>query len=67
MASKRKGVDTTFMDKKQNKVELLTFMYGSLLVRLTKDIKDINELNKKIETIGYEMGKRLVDDLINDF
>ena len=55
------------MERKQNKVELLTFMYGSLLVRLTKDIKDINELNKKIELIGYEMGKRLVDDLIDDF
>ena len=48
MATKRKGVDPIFMDRKQNKVELITFMYGSLLVRLTKDIKDINELNKKI-------------------
>ena len=67
MSAKRKGVDAIFMEKKQNKVELLTFMYGSLLVRLTKDIKDINELNKKIESIGYEMGKRLVDDLIDDF
>ena len=64
---KGKGVDSIFSERKQNKVELLTFMYGSLLVRLTKDIKDINELHKKIESIGYEMGKRLVDDLIDDF
>ena len=42
-------------------------MYGTLLVRLTKDIKDINELNTKIELIGYDIGKRLVDDLIDDF
>ena len=49
MSRKVKGVDSIFMEKKPNvKVELLTFMYGSLLVRLTKDIKDINELNKKI-------------------
>ena len=41
-------------------------MYGTLLVRLTKDIKDINELNTKIELIGYDIGKRLVDDLIDD-
>ena len=67
MSAKRKGVDAIFMEKKQNKVELLTFMYGSLLVRLTKDIKDINELNTKIELIGYDIGKRLVDDLIDDF
>ena len=67
MSRKGKGVDPIFSERKQNKVELLTFMYGALLVRLTKDIKDIKELNKKIELIGYEMGKRLVDDLIDDF
>ena len=65
--SKRNKLDNSFLERKQIKVELLTFMYGTLLVRLTKDIKDINELNKKIESIGYEMGKRLVDDLIDDF
>ena len=67
MSKRNKGVDSIFLERKLNRVELLTFMYGSLLVRLTKDIKDINELNKKIESIGYEMGKRLVDDLIDDF
>ena len=59
--------ESLYEERKQNKVELLTFMYGSLLVRLTKDIKDIKELNTKIENIGYEMGKRLLDDLIDDF
>ncbi len=67
MSKRNKGIDAIFMERKKNRVELLTFMYGSLLVRLTKDIKDIDELNKKIESIGYEMGKRLVDDLIDDF
>ena len=67
MSKRAKGTDAIFLERKQNRVELLTFMYGSLLVRLTKDIKDINELNTKIESIGYEMGKRLVDDLIDDF
>ena len=67
MSRNKKGIDAIFLERKQNKVELLTFMYGSLLVRLTKDIKDINELNTKIESIGYEMGKRLLDDLIDDF
>ena len=49
MSRKVKGVDAILMEKKQNKLELLAFMYDSLLIRLTKDIKDINELNKKIE------------------
>ncbi len=65
--SKKIRIDSPYLERKQIKVDLLTFMYGSLLVRLTKDIKDINELNKKIELIGYDIGKRLVDDLIDDF
>ena len=65
--SKKNRFDSPYLERKQIKVDLLTFMYGSLLVRLTKDIKDINELNKKIELIGYDIGKRLVDDLIDDF
>ena len=64
--SRRNQNENPIFDKKQIKVELLTFMYGTLLVRLTKDIKDINELNTKIELIGYDIGKRLVDDLIDD-
>lgn len=59
--------ESLYQERKSNKVELLTFMYGALLVRLTKDIKDINELNKKIESIGYDMGKRLIDDIIDDY
>ena len=59
--------DIPLLERKKIKVDLVTFMYGTLLVRLTKDIKDINELNTKIELIGYDIGKRLVDDLIDDF
>ena len=58
--------DIPLLERKKIKVDLITFMYGTLLVRLTKDIKDINELNTKIELIGYDIGKRLVDDLIDD-
>ena len=65
--SKKNRIDSLYLERKQIKMDLITFMYGSLLVRLTKDIKDINELNKKIELIGYDIGKRLVDDLIDDF
>ena len=65
--SRRNQSYDALLETKNIKVELLTFMYGTLLVRLTKDIKDINELNKKIELTGYDIGKRLVDDLIDDF
>ena len=55
--SKKTRNDNALLERKQIKVELLTFTYGTLLVRLTKDIKDINELNTKIELIGYDIGK----------
>ena len=45
--------------------ELLAFMYGSLVVRLTKDIEDPIEINKKVEEIGYNIGKRLIDAIID--
>lgn len=45
--------------------ELLAFMYGSLVVRLTKDIEDPIEINKKVEEIGYNIGKRLIDEIID--
>ena len=59
--------DNLYEGRKFNKVELLNFMYGALLVRLTINFKEIKELNTKIENIGQEMGKRLLDDLIDDF
>ena len=65
--SKKNKIENSYLERKQIKIDLITFMYGGLLVRLTKDIKDISELNTKIENIGYNIGKRLVDDLIDDF
>ena len=45
--------------------ELLSFMYGSLVVRLTKDIQNTNEINKKIEELGFNIGKRYIDEIID--
>ena len=44
--------DNLYEGRKFNKVELLNFMYGALLVRLTINFKEIKELNTKIENIG---------------
>ena len=49
---------------KHNK-ELFTFMYGSLVIRLTKDIEDPHEINKQLELIGYNIGQRIIDDIID--
>lgn len=59
-------VNDLYENKSKHKVELLTFIYGSLIVRLTKDIQDLNEINKQIELMGCNIGKRLIDDIIDD-
>ena len=44
--------------------ELLTFMYGSLIVRLIKDFEKTEEINEQLEKMGYNMGIRLIDDFL---
>ncbi|MCQ2816567.1 MAG: hypothetical protein MJ252_04785 [archaeon] len=44
--------------------ELISFLYGGLIVRLYKDLEDPEEINKKIEEIGFNMGQRLIDDVL---
>ena len=44
--------------------ELLSFLYGGLIVRLYKDLNDPEEINKKVEQIGFSMGQRLIDDVL---
>ena len=60
-----KGNDL-YSTKTVHSSELLSFMYGALMVRLTKDFEDINEINKKSEEIGYEIGFRLLDDVLDE-
>jgi hypothetical protein len=46
-------------------VEVVSFLYGSLIVRLVKDFNnDINEINKQTEQMGYNIGLRLINDII---
>ena len=59
-------IDELYSSKTTHSSELLSFMYGSLMVRLTKDFEDINEINKKSEEIGYEIGFRLLDDVLDE-
>ena len=42
--------------------ELLTFTYGSLIVRLIKDYEKPEEINEQLEKMGYNIGIRIIDD-----
>ena len=44
--------------------ELLTFTYGSLIVRLIKDYEKPEEINEQLEKMGYNIGIRIIDDYL---
>ncbi|KAJ1961175.1 hypothetical protein GGI12_003390 [Dipsacomyces acuminosporus] len=44
--------------------ELFIFTYGSLVVQLVKDYEDYGAVNKQLDKMGYNIGIRLIDDLL---
>ena len=56
---------TDFLSKVERiNSELLTFTYGSLIVRLIKDYEKPEEINEQLEKMGYNIGIRLIDDFL---
>ncbi|XP_065838444.1 trafficking protein particle complex subunit 3-like [Oscarella lobularis] len=44
--------------------ELFTLTYGALVSQLVKDYESDAEVNKQLEKIGYNIGVRLIEDLL---
>ncbi|KAJ2377551.1 hypothetical protein IW150_001314 [Coemansia sp. RSA 2607] len=44
--------------------ELFIFTYGSLVVQLVKDFEDYSAVNKQLDKMGYNIGVRLIDDVL---
>ncbi|CAG9329216.1 unnamed protein product [Blepharisma stoltei] len=45
--------------------ELFAFTYGSLVVKLIRELENISEVNRQLETMGYNIGLRLIDDFLS--
>lgn len=43
---------------------MLTLTYGALVAQMIKDIENIDDVNKQLERIGYNMGVRLIEDFL---
>ncbi|PNW84474.1 hypothetical protein CHLRE_03g145607v5 [Chlamydomonas reinhardtii] len=48
----------------QINAEVFTLTYGSIVRQLISDYEDIEEVNKQLEQMGYNMGIRLVDEFL---
>lgn len=44
--------------------ELFTLTYGALVSQLIKDSDNIEEVNKQLERMGYNIGIRIIEDFL---
>ena len=66
MASELNRLGTAaFQNTDRCRPELLLLTYGVLVTQLLKDYESIDEVNVALESIGYNIGTRLVDELLS--
>ncbi|OAV91619.1 hypothetical protein PTTG_05276 [Puccinia triticina 1-1 BBBD Race 1] len=44
--------------------EFFALSYGSLVVQLVKDYEDYSQVNQQLDKMGYNIGTRLIEDLL---
>jgi len=52
-------------DQKRVSGELFTLTYGALVAQILKDVENVDDVNKQLEKMGYNMGVRLVEDFLS--
>lgn len=45
--------------------ELLTLTYGALVTQMLRDFENLEEVNKQLDRVGYNMGVRLIEDFLS--
>lgn len=48
----------------QINAEIFTLTYGSIVRQLISDFEDLDEVNKQLDQMGYNIGVRLVDEFL---
>ncbi|XP_013383263.1 trafficking protein particle complex subunit 3 [Lingula anatina] len=51
-------------DPRKVSAELFTLTYGALVSQLVKDYENVDEVNKQLDKLGYNMGIRLIEDFL---
>lgn len=45
--------------------ELLTLTYGAFVTQIIRDFENVDDVNKQLERIGYNMGVRFIEDFLS--
>ncbi len=56
--------EAAFANMEKINAELFVMTYGAIVIQLIKDLRDIDKVNTKLESMGYSMGTRLVDEFL---
>jgi trafficking protein particle complex subunit 3 len=65
MARQQRPGEASLNQSERINIELLSFTYGALVVRLLKDQESISKVNQLLEQMGYNIGVRLIDDFLS--
>ena len=65
MARQPKQGDASWNQTEKINAELFAFTYGSLVVKLIKEMENLSDVNKALESMGYNIGVRLIDDFLS--
>jgi uncharacterized protein YjaZ len=44
---------------------LLTLTYGALVTQMLRDFENVDDVNKQLERLGYNMGMRIIEDFLS--
>eukprot|EP00177_Eucheuma_denticulatum_P003644 GFKZ01006604.1.p1 GENE.GFKZ01006604.1~~GFKZ01006604.1.p1 ORF type:complete len:187 (-),score=38.37 GFKZ01006604.1:202-762(-) len=56
--------DATFARCERVSTELLALTYGSFVRQLMQDYEEVEDVNRQLDSTGYNIGVRLVEDLL---
>ncbi|KAK3144255.1 hypothetical protein QOZ80_4AG0310630 [Eleusine coracana subsp. coracana] len=59
-----KSRDALFASVDRVNAELFTLTYGAMVRQLLTDLEEVEEVNKQLDQMGYNIGTRLVDEFL---
>ena len=65
MARQPKQGEAVWSQTEKINAELFAFTYGSLVVKLIKELESLSKVNETLEQMGFNIGIRLIDDFLS--
>ncbi|KAK7290821.1 hypothetical protein RIF29_05538 [Crotalaria pallida] len=56
--------DTIFANIEHVNVELFSLTYGAIVRQLITDLEEVDDVNKQLDQMGYNIGVRLIDEFL---